>query len=169
MRDETKRILVGKIAGLYGVKGWLKIMSYTRPRENLLGYSPWQVKLKGEWHQFTAGDGKVHGKGLIATFKDITDRESARAYVGADIMIERSQLQPLAAGEYYEHDLLDMQVINRQGDVLGRLTKIVETGANDVLIVEGKGRHLIPLIWHRHIIGVDEQQGIIRVDWEITE
>ena len=166
MQDVKKRILVGRIAGIYGVKGWLKIVSYTRPPENIFIYSPWLVKQDDNWQETGLLEGKVHGKGLIAALEGITDRDAARGLIGADIGIYRSQLPKLPPGEYYWDDLKDMQVNNLQGKVLGRLKEILETGANDVLVVEGEGRHLIPLIWDMYVMGVDQARGIIEVDWE---
>lgn len=169
MQDETKRILMGRVAGLYGVKGWLKIVSYTRPPDNIFLYNPWQIKQDGASRAVALVEGKVHGKGLIAAFAGITDRDAARELIGAEIEIDRAQLRELAPGEYYWHDLLGMQVVNNSGKALGRLTEILETGANDVLVVKGEGRHLIPLVWNSYVLAVDREQGIIRVDWETME
>ena len=166
MQVEKRRILVGRIAGIYGVKGWLKIVSYTRPPENIFMYRPWLIKQDDIWQETGLLEGKVHGKGLIAALEGITDRDVARGLIGADIGIYRTQLPELPPGEYYWDDLQDMQVNNRQGKVLGRLKDILETGANDVLVVEGEGRHLIPMIWDMYVMGVDHTRGIIEVDWE---
>lgn len=166
MQDEKRRILVGRVAGLYGVKGWLKIVSYTRPPENIFIYSPWLIKQDDIWLETEVQEGKVHGKGLIVALEGIAERDVARGLIGTDIGIYRSQLQALPPGEYYWDDLRGLQVINRQGRVLGKLKEILETGANDVLVVEGEGRHLIPLIWDMYVMGVDQTKGIIEVDWE---
>jgi 16S rRNA processing protein RimM len=112
-------------------------------------------------------DGKVHGKRLIAALEGLADRELARAIVGVDIAINRSQLQEPGPGEYYWHDLLGLQVINQQTITLGTLKKILETGANDVLVVEGEQRHLIPVIWAIYVLKIDPEQGIIQVNWEL--
>ena len=167
MRDQSQHIIVGRIAGIYGVKGWLKIRSYTRPRENIFSYDPWLIKQDGSWREMTLLDGKVHGKRLIAALEGLTDRELARAIVGGDIAINRSQLQEPGPGEYYWHDLLGLQVINQQNITLGTLKKILETGANDVLVVEGEQRHLIPVIWAIYVLKIDPEQGIIQVNWEL--
>ena len=169
MQDEYKRILIGRVAGIYGVKGWVKIVSYTRPPENIFLYSPWLIKRDDTWQKSVLKDGKIHGKGLIASLEGVTDRDVARELIGADIEIYRSQLQELPPGEYYWDDLLGMQVINQQGMVLGNLKEILETGANDVLVVVGQGRYLIPMIWNMYVMGVDQQKGIIEVDWEPEE
>lgn len=169
MRDKAQRIILGRVTGLYGVKGWIKIMSYTRPRENIFSYAPWLIRQDGgNWREVALLEGKVHGKGLIAALEGMADRDMARAIVGADIAISRSQLQELGPGEYYWHDLLGLKVVNQQDIALGTLKEILETGANDVLVVEGEQRYLIPLIWKIYVLKVDPEQGIIRVDWELN-
>ena len=169
MRNAEKRIVVGRIAGVFGVKGWLKVMSYTSPRENILNYTPWQLKSKDTWRNVCVQDWKAHNKGLTVAFVGIDDRDVARAWTGADIAVMRSQLKELPKGEYYHEDLLDMQVINREGKTLGRLQEIMETGANDVLVIAGEVRYLVPLVWHRYVLEIDQDAGIIRVDWEVTD
>ncbi|MBI4006345.1 MAG: ribosome maturation factor RimM [Gammaproteobacteria bacterium] len=166
MRDRSQRIIVGRVTGIYGVKGWVKVMSYTRPRENIFSYNPWLIKQDGDWREIALLDNKQHGKGLIAALAGLTDRDTARAVLGADIAIDQSQLQEPGPGEYYWHDLFGLQVINQENITLGTLKEIVETGANDVLVVEGEQRHLIPLIWKIYVLKVDLDLGIIRVDWE---
>ena len=165
MQDENKRILMGRIAGIYGVKGWVKIVSFTRPPENIFLYSPWLIKQDSTWQETGLLEGKIHGKGLIAALEGISDRDEARELIGSEIAVFRSQLHELPPGEYYWDDLLGMQVVNQQGIVLGDLKEILETGANDVLVVVGQGRHLIPLIWKMYVISVDPAKGMIEVDW----
>lgn len=169
MQDKSKRILVGRITGIYGIKGWVKIESYTRPPENIFSYQPWFIKQESDWREIRLLDSKKSGKGLIGLLDQINDRDTARELIGADISIFRSQLQELKPGEYYWNDLLGMQVIDQKNNNLGQLKEIAETGANDVLIVEGNGRHLIPLIWGRYVLEVDQENGNIRVDWEDPE
>lgn len=169
MRDETKRIFMGRITGIYGIKGWLKIESYTRPPDNIFSYKPWYIGRDNDWRAVLPHGGKRHGKGLIVALDGVDDRDVARTYIGADISVFRSQLQKLEPGEYYWHDLLGMQVVDQQGRVLGQLKEIMETGANEVLVVEGEGRHLIPLVWGHYVIDVDQDKGVIRVDWESPE
>ena len=166
MRRATQRIMMGRVAGIYGVRGWLKVMSYTKPRENILNYAPWQLKIKDSWREVFLLERKIHNKGLVVAFKGVADRDSAREFVGADIAVMRTQLQELPKGEYYQVDLLDMQVINQDRKNLGRVTKILETGANDVLVIEGEGRHLIPLVLPTYVREIDQEAGVIKVDWE---
>jgi len=127
------------------------------------------LKLKDTWREVCVQDWKAHNKGLTVAFEGIDDRDAARALIGTDIVVMRSQLKELPKGEYYQEDLKDMQVINREGKTLGRVKEIMETGANDVLVIAGEGRHLVPLVWHRYVLEIDQDAGIIRVDWEETD
>ena len=170
MQDKASLTVIGKIVGVYGIKGWLKILSYTRPRENILEYGPWLVKQNEGWQVMPVAEGKPHGKGLIASIEGITDRDEAMALVDSEIAIERDQLPAAKESEFYWVDLINMQVINKQNEILGVVTELLETGANDVLVVEAdKQRHLIPYVQDVYIKDVDLEQGIIQVDWQFDD
>ncbi len=161
-----KQVTVGRVSGLYGVTGWVKVFSYTRPKENILAYTPWLLQTADGWRPYRLERGRVHGKGLIASLAEIGDRESARLLMGCDIAVSRSQLPELPEGEYYWCDLIGLEVYNRQDDSLGRVVEVQETGANDVLVVEGEERCLIPLLMEQFVREVDLKQGRIIVDWD---
>lgn len=163
-----QRIEIGEISGVHGVRGWVKIYSYTQPRENVLRYSPWRIRHRGEEHVMKVMEGRRQGRIVVARLQGIETREQAEALRGARIGIERSQLLPLAEGEYYWADLIGLEVIDSGGRNLGKVTNLMETGANDVLIVRGQdGREiLIPWIRQRVIQEVDLAAGVIRVDWD---
>lgn len=160
------RVVIGRVSGVYGIAGWVKVFSYTRPRENIFNYSPWLLGTRAGWREAALQEGGVHGKGLIARLQGITDRDAARALMGCDIAIARAQLPPLPAGEYYWHDLIGLTVVNRAGEELGEVTELQETGANDVLVVSGRERRLIPVVMDEVILEVDLDAGRIRVDWD---
>ncbi len=171
--DEEKWVPVGKINGLFGVKGWMKIYSSTEPRENILSYSPWFLKKDGQWQEFELLDGRAHGKGVVASLSGISDRDRAAELIGSQIAIRRSQLPATEKGEYYWSDLQGMNVVNLQGEALGKVISLFETGANDVMVVraedgkKGKPRErLIPFLTDGIVHEVDSEQGIIQVDWD---
>ncbi len=166
MQEDSEQLLVGRISGIYGVKGWFRVFSYTRPPENILNYTPWHLRQGDIQQVYALKDGRVQGKGLVASVEGIDDREIARALIGADILIDRSLLQPLPEGEFYWDELLGLEVVNQQGEKLGKLVEILETGANDVLVVSGKTRELIPWVWGRYLLDVDLATGKITVDWQ---
>jgi 16S rRNA processing protein RimM len=159
-------IPVGRISGVHGVKGWVKVFSYTEPRENILHYRPWYLRHGGDWQPRQCIEGSRHGKGVIARLEACEDRDQARALMNTEIGVRRDQLAATAPGEYYWNDLLGLEVVNLQDETLGRVDHLIETGANDVLAVKGERERLIPFVLGQVIIHVDLEAGVIRVDWD---
>jgi 16S rRNA processing protein RimM len=164
---ESQRVIVGKVSGIYGVSGWVKILSYTRPRQNIFSYTHWLMGIEGNWETRILSQGKEHGKGLIAKLEGIEERDLAWTKIGQEIAVYRNQLPVIPEGEYYWCDLIQMEVVNLGGKILGKVVEILETGANDVLVVKGEDRHLIPLIFDQYIIKIDQINASILVDWEL--
>jgi 16S rRNA processing protein RimM len=158
------RIPLGRISGVYGVKGWVKIFSETDPREGILNYRPWLLGPEARPHR--VAEGKPHGKGVIARLEGCEDRDQAALLVGQEIAIERGQLPPPRADEFYWIDLEGQAVVTADGVDLGRVSHLFATGANDVLVVAGARERLIPFVWGDVIQDVDFEQGVIRVDWD---
>ncbi len=159
-------IVLGRISGLFGVRGWVKIFSDTSPRENILKYRQWTLTRNGNSQIYSVKQGQRQGKGVVALLEGFDDRTAAEALVGAEISINRDQLKPLQADEYYWSDLIGCQVTNLQQELLGEVEDLMETGANDVMIVKQGGQErLIPFIdpW---VVEVDLDQQAITVDWE---
>jgi 16S rRNA processing protein RimM len=161
-----KLLELGKISGVFGVKGWVKVYSYTDPREGITNYSPWRVKLKGQWREYTVEAGQRQGKTVIAKLEGIDDRDQAMLLSGGLIAIRSDQLQPLAEGEYYWHQLEGLQVVNLQGVELGIVDHMMETGANDVMVVKGDRERLIPFTQGHTVELIDLDEGVITVDWD---
>lgn len=162
-------IVVGTIVGLYGVQGWVRVMSHTQPRENLLNYQHWQLGRHGAWRPAELEAGQAHGKGLIIKLQECSDRDQARKLIGTDIAVPRSELPALAAGEYYWADLVGLRVETTDGQFLGQVDHLLETGANDVLVVQGEDRErLIPFVMEQVIKQIDLNTGRIQVDWDPT-
>jgi 16S rRNA processing protein RimM len=164
LKDEL--LVMGRIAAPFGVKGWVRIIAYTAVADNLLDYSPWYLKLPGGWQATAPLAGRLHGKGLVVQLKECQDREAAAALTGTDIGIYRSQLPPAEADEYYWSDLIGLQVITRDDRVLGVVDHLLETGANDVMVVKGEQECLVPFITDQVIESVDLEARLIRVDWD---
>lgn len=163
---EQELLELGKISGVFGVKGWVKVYSHTDPREGITNYSPWQVKLKGQWREYAVEAGQRQGKTVIAKLKGIDDRDQAMLLSGGVIAIRPQQLEPLAKDEYYWHQLEGLRVVNREGVELGRVDHMMETGANDVMVVAGDRQRLIPFTQGHTVDKVDLQEGVISVDWD---
>ena len=158
-------VALGRVSGLHGVQGWVKIHSDTRPRENILDYSPWYLLRHGVWEPWEVVRGRPQGKTLVAQLRGCTDREQARRLMGATIAVRRWQLGESEEG-YYWTDLEGLEVVNLQGVALGRVDHLMETGANDVLVVKGERERLIPWLPGEVVHDVDLVGGRIRVDWD---
>lgn len=160
-------VVVGKICGVYGIKGWVKILSYTRPRENLLEFDPWLIGSGITWRPARVLDRGVSGGAITVRLDAVADRTAARGLVGTEIAVERRQLPKLPPGQFYWSDLVGMRVVTGAGAEFGHVTGLMETGANDVLEVRAAtGRILIPFVPGHVIKSVDVASGAIVVDWD---
>ncbi len=166
MAGDANLVIVGRISGLQGLSGWVKAYSQTEPRENILNYSTWRLRLEDQWLAVAVMEGRCHGKGIIVRLGDCADRDTARKYLGADIAIFRSQMPELGPEEYYWTDLVSLQVVTQQGINLGRVDYLLETGSNDVLVVRGERERLIPFLPEDVSLAGDLEHGVIRVDWD---
>jgi len=162
----SELVTLGRISGLYGVRGWVRVFSHTDPREGIVRYSPWYLRLGGEWRPVRVAEGRRHGKGVVARLEGCDDRDQAARLMGAEIAVRREQLPPLPPGEYYWTDLEGLRVVTREGVELGTVARLMETGANDVLVVRGERERLIPYLPERVVLEVDLEGGLIRVDWD---
>jgi len=164
--DDERMIDVGRFSGLYGVRGWLKVYSYTEPRENIIRYRPWYIRREGRWREVEIAEGRRHGKTVVVRLPHVTDRDQARALLGMNIAIRRGQLPPAAAGEYYWSDLVGLRVVTTTGTELGVIDHLIETGANDVISVLGERERLLPYDPGGVIADVDLERGVMTVDWD---
>ena len=165
MAAGQRLVTVARIVGVFGVAGWVKIFSYTRPRENVLTYSPWYLQRGGRWEAVGLLEGRLQGKGVVARLQGVEDRDQAQALIDTDVAVRREQLPPSGENEFYWVDLLGLRVVNRDGVELGVVKQMMETGANDVLVVEGDRERLIPLVPKVYVLAVDLEAGRIDVDW----
>lgn len=159
-------VVIGRISGLYGVRGWLRVFSYTEPRENIVDYSPWLVQIDGLWQPVEVEDGRAQGKGVVVKLSGCDERDTATRYLGLDIAVRREQLGALAPGEYYWTDLEGLRVVTCEGVELGRVDHLFATGANDVVVVRGDRERLIPFVQGDVIRDIDLQDGVMEVDWD---
>jgi len=163
-----RRVLMGRIVGLYGVQGWLKIESWAEPRMRIFDYQPWLLSVApGEELKISGVKGRAQGKGMVAQLPDVVDREQATALIGTDIYVIREQLPKPAEGEYYWVDLEGLEVVTTQDVVLGRVSHLFATGANDVVVVrDGERERLVPFIQGLYVRSVDLSAGRMVVDWD---
>jgi 16S rRNA processing protein RimM len=175
MSAADEKLIVGKISGVYGVKGWVKVHSDTDPREGITNYSPWYLQQgghgQGAWREIRVEQGRRHAKTVIAKLEGVDDRDAAMQLTGAVIAIRPEQLPDLDEYEFYWRDLIGLRVINREGIELGTVQRLMETGANDVLVVrsdsaESGAEHLVPWTPGNAVLEVDLEAGLIQVDWD---
>lgn len=159
-------VIVGRVSGVYGVRGWVRIESYTEPPLNVVQYSPWCLEVRGEWLTVEVTDGRRQGRGVLAAVAGCVDREQARRLVGASISVRREQLPELEEGGYYWADLLGLRVRTSAGVELGTVQRLLETGANDVLVVAGERERLIPFIMGSVVMSIDLERGSMVVSWD---
>ena len=159
-------MVLGRIDGLFGVKGWVKVYSYTEPREAVLDYKDWLLGREGRWQRVVLAEGKRHGKAVIARLEGIEDRDAAAELTGSDIGVDRDALPAPGDGHYYWADLEGLTVVHKDGTELGRVAYLMATGANDVLVVDGPSERLIPFVPGDVILDVEIAAGVNRVDWE---
>lgn len=163
---QAPHIVVGRISGIYGVRGWVRVFSYTEPRVNILGYSPWYLRIDGRWVPYEIEDGRTQGKGIVVKLISCDDRDRAAELLGTEIGVLREQLEPAGDDEYYWMDLIGLKVITIDGRDLGVVDDLMETGANDVLVVKGDRERLIPFTPGNAVVEVSLEKGVITVDWD---
>ena len=162
-----KRLLLGKIVGLFGVDGWVKVESYTEPRVQIFKYRPWLLKRPDGEMEIDRAQGRAQGKGLVASLPGVANRDAAAELIGAEVWVRRSALPKAKCGEYYWVDLEGADVATTEGVLLGKVSHLFATGANDVMVVrDGERERMIPFVLNKFVHEVDLNAGRITVDWD---
>lgn len=165
-------VVLGKISSVHGVRGEVKVYSFTDPIDNLLDYRSWMLRQGDELRQVELVRGRLQGRFLVAKLKGLDDRNEARALTGFEVCVPITQLPRLDEGEYYWHQLEGLRVIDQSGRLLGRIDHLLETGANDVLVVRpcvgslDDRERLLPYT-EQCVMRVDLSAGEMRVDWDV--
>jgi 16S rRNA processing protein RimM len=166
----NRRVALGRVAGVFGIKGWVKVHSYTRPIENILDYPRWSIAARQPFEAKLL-EGRIHGHGLVARITGadgapIEDRDLAAALLDAEISVEHSQLPKAPVGSWYWAELIGLTVKTVAGEPLGRVTSVFENGAQDVLVIEdGDTERMIPFVQGPIIQSVDTAAGVIVAEW----
>ena len=164
-------IVVGKIFSVHGVRGEVKVYSFTDPIENLLSYRNWTLRRDGSVKQVELVSGRSTQKDLVAKLKGLDDRDEARLLSGYEICISRSLLPNLTNGEYYWYQLVGLKVIDQLGQLFGKIDHLLETGANNVMVVKpcagslDDRERLLPYT-EQCVLAIDLGAGEMRVDWD---
>ncbi len=170
--NDGRRVLLGRIVGVHGVRGAVKLESYTEPRVAIFDYTPWLLEREaGRFDEIAEVSGHAQGKGIVATLAGIVDRDAAAGLMGVRIFVPRAALPEPESGEVYQTDLEGLQVVNMAGEDLGRVSHLFDNGAHDVLVTrdEAGRQHLVPYVIERFVKSVDLDAGCITVDWDIDD
>lgn len=159
-------IVLGRVGAPHGVRGWLRIQSYARPPKSILDYTRWFLRQGESWQPWRVSDSRVGEKTLTVRLEGCDDRDSALALRHCEIAVPREELPLPETGEWYWADLVGLQVETTEGVALGQVDHLLETGANDVLVVQGDRERLIPWVQDQVIRSVDPEQGRLVVDWD---
>lgn len=164
---DARRILLGRIHGAFGVRGELKLESFTDPARSIFRYQPWTLRSpQGVERELSDARGRETAKGIVATFPGVDDRDAADALRGTEVWVPRAVLPPPKPGEYYWVDLEGLRVVNLEGADFGTVSHLFSTGANDVLVAQGDRERMVPFIEPEYIRSVDFDAGVVTVDWD---
>ncbi|MFQ3236765.1 MAG: 16S rRNA processing protein RimM [Paraglaciecola sp.] len=173
MSHASDTLVMGKIGAPFGVKGWVKITSYTNELDGIFGYSPWLLDQAGQSKEFIVDQWRTHNKGLVAKLVGVETRDDAESIKNLDISIKAQQLPQLDGDEFYWRELVGMQVITEKGYSLGVVKELFETGANDVMLIKanlndafGQKERMVPYLPEQVVKQVDREAKTIQVDWD---
>lgn len=166
--DPAAVIRLGEVCGVHGVKGWVKVRSFTEPKSNLIGYRDWLLDTGGQRRNVHVESATVAGRNVIAKLQGVDDRDVAQALIGSAVFVRRSEMPQCAPGEYYWADLEGLEVRSSSGALLGTVAGLIATGANDVIVLAGAEGRLIPYVPDRIVREVNLEAGFIIVDWDAS-
>ena len=159
-------VILGKISGVYGLRGWVKVYAETRERTDILEFKRWYLRRADGWQAVKVIEGRAQAKGVIVQLEGVGHCDQARALIGTGIAVRRADLPPAAPGTYYWDDLIGLKVVNLEGIEFGTVSHLFETGgANDVVVVQGERERLIPYTKDA-VKSIDLKSRVMRVDWD---
>lgn len=181
--SDNGMLVVGKITGCYGVKGWVKIHSFTEPKENFLGFGQWMLRRRGVVEPVEFDDGRAQGKGLVVHIAGVDDRTQAESLRGLEVLVQADSLPQLETGDYYWSQLQGLQVWCRDAGkpesdekvLLGTVDYLIETGANDVLVVKpspgsiDEQERLVPYLLSEVVTRIDLEEAVIEIEWFLED
>lgn len=165
-RRDDDRVILGQVGAPHGVRGWIRVTSSTRPPEAILDFGVWWLGAPERAQAYTVDESRVAGERIVARLRGVGTREAAAELRHAPIAVPRSQLPPAGSDEWYWADLIGLRVRTPAGVDLGRVDHLLETGANDVLVITGERERLVPWIPDEVIVRVDLAAGELVVDWD---
>ena len=156
---------MGRIVGAFGVEGWIKVKPFTEEPGGLGEFARWLVAGAEGWREVAVEDFELHSKGPVAKLAGCDDRESAERLRNRDVAVRRAELGELEDGSFYWVDLVGLEVVSEQGESLGRVEGLFETGATSVMVVKGVKERMIPFVLD-YVKAIDREAKRITVDWK---
>lgn len=166
MKSSDDWVIVGRLGRPHGLKGYISVYSFTDPLDNILSYPDWHVSIQGHWTLLKRLSAETHNRFIAVLLDGYVERETVATLTNLDIAVKAAQLPALPSGEYYWRQLMGMTVMNTQGRLLGTVMDIIPTGANDVLVVVGDERYLIPYRYGAVVLDISEEKQQMIVDWD---
>ncbi|HMD74008.1 MAG TPA: ribosome maturation factor RimM [Steroidobacteraceae bacterium] len=163
--DSPPLIELGSVGAPYGVRGWIKVRSYTEPPERVFEKRRLQLVLRGRSETYQIESTGRSGGQLTAKLRGVDDRDQARSLTGASIVVARDELPPRAAGDFYQTDLIGCEVVNRSGVRLGVVRCFIETPAHTIMVVQGQQEIWVPAV-PQHLQRVDLKARRVVVNWD---
>lgn len=160
-------VIVGRFGRVHGIKGAISVISFTEPRENILEYTQWYIKKAGQWQPVKRLSDEITLKHILTKVDGYVSREDVAALTNFEIGIRREELPALPLDEYYWHELVGMSVVKEDGRVFGKVHEVMATGSNDVFIVQGEHRYLIPYLIGQVVLDIDRAKRQITVNWDL--
>lgn len=157
---------MGRVVGVHGIRGWIKVESYSEPRSRLVEYRPWILSRDSIETIFEIERAEAQATPLRVKLRGIDERETALGLVGSEILMPRAALPVLGDDGFYWTDLEGLEVVTATGESLGTIAHLFATGANDVMVVRGDRERLIPFTPGHVVVLVDLAQRRIEVDWD---
>lgn len=165
--NQSDWVVIGRFGRPQGLKGFVRVISFTETPNNILDYTPWHVDIRGVWQPIKITDVESHAKFILVQIEDYSQREQVALLTNCNIAVQYHQLPALPKNDYYWRDLIGMQVTNQDGHLLGVVTEMLATGSNDVLIITGDKRYLVPYLPGEFVVKIDAEKRMIHVHWDV--
>lgn len=166
MNKESNWVVLGRLGRPQGLRGLIRVISFTEPESNILDYLPWHIQKNGHWVPIHIDNFQTQNQTILVKIEGYTEREAVAELTNCNIAVLREQLPKLPEGDFYWHELQNMMVQNKEGAILGQVVDIMPTGTHEVLVIQGEKQHLIPYVPDIYIVKVDSVQRQITVDWD---
>jgi len=168
-KTENDWIVIGRFGKVHGIKGLISVISFTDPIENIFEYEPLHILLKKVWCPLKLANKQFSGDRLLVQVENYLTREDAAFLTNIEIAVPRQVLPSLEDNQYYLHDLIGLNAFNLRNELLGTISEIIPTGSNDVIVISGEKRILVPFVWDVYVKSIHLSEQKIFLDWDEDE